>query len=254
MTNSKNKKLIAIISISIVLPCILIAFIIGKAANYDGDAETDDNTTSTTTIIPTTTSTITTTTTKTTTTTTITTTTTSTTTTTETSAATQPETTAITAKITTSAKSTAKATTPAPVTTTAKVTTTAINVEEYVNEIARLVNEERGKKGIAPVKLNAVLTDAAMLRAKEITTIFSHDRPDGRSCFSVFDDYNLSYSYAAENIAAGSSTPAGTMQQWIHSEGHYKNLMNPNVSEIGVGFFYDPNSPYRYYWVQIFKG
>lgn len=279
MTNCKNKKLtaiiklIAIISISIVLLCILATFIIGISVKYDGNAETDDNTTSTTTaaisliingdvnndgqlnvsdavllqkwllavpgidlanwkaadlceddrldafdlcLVK--------------------------------RALVESKT------QTTPPTTTTTETTTLTTTTTAKFTTTTINVEEYVNEIAMLVNAEREKKGIAPVKLNADLTEMAMIRAKEITTFFSHDRPDGSSCFSIFDDYNLSYSCVAENIAAGNPTPSQTMQQWINSEGHYKNLMNPNVSEIGVGFAYDPDLLYRYYWVQIFRG
>lgn len=254
---TKNKKLIVIISIAIVLLCILAAFIIGKSDKHNGNTDADDNVTTSTTITSTATTTTTAEPTNTTTTTT-----TSTTTTTETSP-TQSETTTAattaldavttTTKITTAARSTAKTTTPAPVTTAAKVTTPAVNVDGDVNEIVRLVNAEREKNGIAPVKLNSVLTDAAMLRAQEITRSFSHDRTDGRSWFSVLGDYNLSFSSAAENIAAGNSTPESTMQQWINSQVHYRNIMDPNVSEIGVGFVYDPNSPYGYYWVQLFR-
>lgn len=126
--------------------------------------------------------------------------------------------------------------------------------KEYVERIAELVNEERAKKNLSPVTINWTLTDAAMLRAKEISEEFSHTRPDGTKCWTALEEYNISYMRAAENIAAGSSTPEATMNQWINSEGHYNNLMKPDVTEIGVGYYYDPGSEYGYYWSQFFIG
>ncbi|MGN0614599.1 MAG: CAP domain-containing protein, partial [Porcipelethomonas sp.] len=120
-------------------------------------------------------------------------------------------------------------------------------------EMLRLVNIERQKVGAAPLRLNATMNDMANVRAKELTVNFSHTRPDGRDCFSVFDDFSLGWSYIGENIAAGSSTVAGTMNQWINSPGHYGNIISGNFTELGVGCVYVPNSEYGYYWVQIFR-
>lgn len=123
---------------------------------------------------------------------------------------------------------------------------------EKIERVVELVNEERAKKGVAPVTLNETMTEAAMLRAEEIVESFSHTRPDGTSCFTVLDDYEIGYYGCAENIAAGSSTAAATMNQWVNSSGHYANLMDSSYSEIGVGVAYDPESTYGYYWVQLF--
>lgn len=123
---------------------------------------------------------------------------------------------------------------------------------DKIERIVELVNEERAKDGVAPVTLNETLTDAAMLRAEEITEQFSHTRPDNTSCFTVLKDYNIGYYACAENIAAGNSTADATMNQWVNSSGHYKNLMNATYTEIGVGVVYAPDSEYGYYWVQLF--
>jgi uncharacterized protein YkwD len=48
----------------------------------------------------------------------------------------------------------------------------------------------------------------------------------------------------AESIAKGGSTPEATMQQWMNSPGHKRNIL-ADYSAIGVGFF-NGN------WVQIF--
>ena len=106
---------------------------------------------------------------------------------------------------------------------------------DKIERIVELVNEERAKDGVAPVTLNETLTDAAMLRAEEITEQFSHTRPDDTSCFTVLKDYNIGYYACAENIAAGNSTADATMNQWVNSSGHYNNLMNATYTEIGVG-------------------
>ena len=123
---------------------------------------------------------------------------------------------------------------------------------DKIERIVELVNEERSKDGVAPVTLNETLTDAAMLRAEEITEQFSHTRPDNTSCFTVLKDYNIGYYACAENIAAGNSTADATMNQWVNSSGHYNNLMNATYTEIGVGVVYAPDSEYGYYWVQLF--
>ncbi|MGN0613355.1 MAG: CAP domain-containing protein [Porcipelethomonas sp.] len=122
-----------------------------------------------------------------------------------------------------------------------------------VTLMLKLVNDERAKAGVPPLSLNPTLVAMADIRAAEAAESFSHTRPDGTSCFTVFDDFNMSYSYCGENLAAGSSTPEGAFRQWIESEGHYENMVDPNYTEIGVGYCYDPDSVYKYHWVQIFR-
>ena len=45
------------------------------------------------------------------------------------------------------------------------------------------------------------------------------------------------------------------MKSWITSTtGHCENIMNPNYSFLGVGFFYATAGRYDDYWVQNFGG
>ncbi len=119
-------------------------------------------------------------------------------------------------------------------------------------EMLRQVNQVRNRAGASPLKLDGKMCAAAMLRAQEIVSRFSHDRPDNTECFTVFSQFGLSYSYAGENIAAGSKTVSSTMTQWINSEGHYENMISRNFTKLGVGVTANPNSYYGTYWVQIF--
>lgn len=58
------------------------------------------------------------------------------------------------------------------------------------------------------------------------------------------------FSTAAENIAAGQHDVAHVMRSWINSEGHYKNLVNPDVTQLGVGIAFNPRSAYGVFWVR----
>ena len=119
------------------------------------------------------------------------------------------------------------------------------------DEMLRLVNIERQEVGAAPLTLNHTMNDMANIRAKEISVSFSHTRPNGTDCFTIADEFNMPF--YGENIAAGNSTVAATMNQWVNSPGHYANITESGYTELGVGYVYVPNSEYRYYWVQIFR-
>lgn len=132
---------------------------------------------------------------------------------------------------------------------TAPAGTSAKDPEELKNEVLELVNENRAKYGAAPLTMNSTLCEAAQTRAAECGQVFAHTRPDGSSCFTVFEEYDISYSYAAENIAYGYTTAEEVMNGWMNSEGHRKNILNGNYTEIGIGFDPATNS-----WVQLFLG
>ena len=122
-----------------------------------------------------------------------------------------------------------------------------LNPEEFAQQVLELVNKERAKRGIAPLRLSDDLINAANIRAEEISRLFSHTRPNGEPCHSMF--HNGQYTIG-ENIAAGNSTPEETVEQWMNSPGHRENIF---YKELGVGYYYKSNSEYKYYWVQLFR-
>lgn len=117
----------------------------------------------------------------------------------------------------------------------------------YKEQILKLVNEERAKAGAAPLVYRDDLQKAADIRTSELNTSFSHTRPDGRDCFSVFEDIGFSnYSALGENIAYGYPDAKSVMNGWMNSEGHRANILNPNYTGIVVG------NDSSYNWVQLF--
>ncbi|MGN0577914.1 MAG: CAP domain-containing protein [Ruminiclostridium sp.] len=118
--------------------------------------------------------------------------------------------------------------------------------------VAELVNSERKAAGKSALTLDSKLCEAAEIRAKELSERFSHDRPDGSSCFTVLDDLGIRYMAVGENIAAGQRSADEVMKSWMNSQGHKKNILSGNYRKIGVGF-YKSDTGYGYYWVQIFS-
>lgn len=136
----------------------------------------------------------------------------------------------------------------------AKVNT--VTYSAYASEVLRLVNIERDKVGAAHLVLDGALCDAANMRAIEMdySGNFSHTRPNGSDCFTVFSFCNISFYTCGENIAAGYVTPADVVDGWMHSEGHKANILNASYTKMGLGYSTGGGGEYGRYWAQEFAG
>lgn len=117
--------------------------------------------------------------------------------------------------------------------------------------VASLVNAARRDAGLSELELDADLCAAAQARAQEIAQSFSHTRPDGSSCFTILEEFGISYRAAGENIAMGQRTPEEVMDGWMNSSGHRANILNGTFTSIGVGYYVDGAG--AAHWVQIFQ-
>lgn len=124
----------------------------------------------------------------------------------------------------------------------------------YQAEILRLVNEQRAAHNLPALSSSSQLTQAAQQRATELSQRMdaNHLRPDGRSFYTVLDDFGISYTKAAENIARGQQTPAEVVRDWMNSEGHRKNILSSEYDFIGIGIYIDSSG--MTYWTQEFIG
>ena len=119
---------------------------------------------------------------------------------------------------------------------------------QYANTVLNKVNELRSSKGLQPVtryqELDAVAQDWSEQQAA--ANNMSH-RPDFTSV------YPQGWTTGSENVAwrtSGGDTGALIFEQWRNSPGHYKNMTNPNVNSIGIGFA--PTSDGKWYATQNF--
>ncbi len=124
-----------------------------------------------------------------------------------------------------------------------------VDASSVVKQVADLVNQERAKAGLKPVVLDASLNKVAQAKAADMSSnhYFDHTSPTYGSPFDMMKQFGVSFMTAGENIAMGQKTADEVMTQWMNSEGHRQNIMNPSFTKIGVGFV-------NGYWVQEFIG
>jgi uncharacterized protein YkwD len=135
------------------------------------------------------------------------------------------------------------------------VSTIDLSSPLYANtadDIVRLTNEKRVANGRSRLKTDSDLMDAAAERAKELSVVFSHTRPNGKDCFSIFKEYDIPNRAAAENIFESSFSDFSgeqAVQGWMSSTGHRSNILTRDFTHLGVGTFtVDGN----HYAVQLF--
>lgn len=121
---------------------------------------------------------------------------------------------------------------------------------QFAKEVLKLVNAERTKAGLSPLKLDKSVEKAANIRAKEIVSSFSHTRPNGTSFSTALKESGVKFKGSGENIAWGQKTPKQVMDGWMNSKGHRANILNKNFTKIGVGLY--QNAKGVNYWTQLF--
>lgn len=121
----------------------------------------------------------------------------------------------------------------------------------FAEQVVELVNQERTKAGLNAVTLDQNIASAALVRAKEIETSFSHTRPNGSKFSTASYRAGCYHSKVQERISAwGQKYPEAIMQAWRTAEGHRANILNKNFTKIGVGYY--QNAAGRNFWTQLF--
>ena len=126
---------------------------------------------------------------------------------------------------------------------------------EYEQEVFELVNQEREKAGLPTMVWSRYQTETAQLRAKELATLYSHTRPNELD--GVWENIGMGgsreYMWGENNQITwkrANGDPEDIMRNWMNSEGHRANILNPNATSIAVGCYVAENG--NIYWVQCF--
>lgn len=108
-------------------------------------------------------------------------------------------------------------------------------------DIVDRTNALRREKGVAALRVNDKLMQAAQVRADEIAAsgVYSHTRPDGRKSNTVTDSkytgenlHNISELYLEQQHKTLSEAVVGL---WSNSKAHADNMTSSRYGEIGVG-------------------
>ena len=103
-------------------------------------------------------------------------------------------------------------------------------------EMLSLINEERRKQGIQPLKPDPELTNVARKHSRDMFErgYFSHYTPEGKDPFDRMKDANVQFLAAGENLALG-QTLLICHQGLMNSPGHRANILRPNYNRVGIG-------------------
>jgi len=138
-----------------------------------------------------------------------------------------------------------------------------LSCESDLTSVLTLINEKRTTQqtcgdqtmpAVDEVTWNDALTLAAQSHSESMANFdyFDHTGIDDSTVGTRVTDQGYSWSYVSENIAAGQTTAQNVVDAWMGSDGHCKNIMSENVTEMGLACASNSGSKYNYYWTQVF--
>ena len=111
--------------------------------------------------------------------------------------------------------------------------------------IVELANQVRSGLGLTPLKWDSALAIAARLHAERVAAehTISHQFPGEPDPTSRAATAGVHFSLIEENVAVA-PLPETIHDEWMHSEHHHANLVNPNIDSIGVAIIDTPDGLY----------
>jgi len=108
--------------------------------------------------------------------------------------------------------------------------------EELEKQMLSMVNAERIKEGLNPVKADPELTEVARRHSIDMFArgYFSHIAPEGKGPFDRMREAGVVFTHAGENLALAQTLDlahGGLMR----SPGHRANILRPQFGRLGIG-------------------
>lgn len=126
---------------------------------------------------------------------------------------------------------------------------TNVSPAESLSALIMLINTERRKLGVPPLRINPILMQVAQTYSQVMRDqgFFDHADPTtGTGPCERIASAGYALQACAENIAAGYPTAQAVFQAWMNSPRHRANLLSPDFIDVGVG--YAEGGYYHYYW------
>ena len=104
------------------------------------------------------------------------------------------------------------------------------------DEIVALTNDQRTVSGLAPLKTNSLLLQAAAAKANYMFAkdYWAHNGPNGTTPWFFFKQAGYNYRYAGENLARDFNQSDSVVVAWMNSPTHRDNIISDHYDEIGV--------------------
>lgn len=125
------------------------------------------------------------------------------------------------------------------------------------------INRFRLQNGLYPLAYNALLAAATLGHSQDMSQkdFFSHIGSNGSTPTDRVGAAGYDFSSLRENLAGGHENAALIMVEWPLSPLHRSPLVDPALTEAGIGYVHDPNDqgnvrldgggiggPYCFYW------
>lgn len=126
---------------------------------------------------------------------------------------------------------------------------------KYLNQI-RANAQVCGEKPYPPataVVWSKQLFNAAKSHSRDMASndFLNHLGSDDSNVSARVSNQNYQWNTVAENISGGTDTPEQTLESWMNSPGHCRNLMNPRYNQIGMSCAVNVHSEYGIYWTIV---
>jgi uncharacterized protein YkwD len=111
-----------------------------------------------------------------------------------------------------------------------------VDDEESENRLLYLLNQERIRNGILPLKLDEQLRTVARIYSRKMfeEKYFSHFDPENHDISYRLNQAQILYHVAGENLAYAPDVDTA-YNGLLGSEGHRRNMLDPKFAKVGIG-------------------
>lgn len=121
-------------------------------------------------------------------------------------------------------------------------------------ELLDAINDVRALNGLSALVMDKRLYLAAQKHARDmgVRDYFSHVSPSGSTPAQRVEDEGYRWRSVSENIAAGYTSVEDTVNGWVNSDGHFRNIKCTQCTRTGIAKVVLQNSKWNSYYVQVF--
>jgi uncharacterized protein YkwD len=124
-------------------------------------------------------------------------------------------------------------------------------LSDVERKLLELVNAERKKADLSPLKSATLLVNAARSHSENMAKqdTLAHEL-DGKGPEERLADLGYKAAAIAENCAVAARTPEEVTRLWMNSEGHKANMLGENYTQAGIGTAKTAEG--KMYWTMVF--
>jgi uncharacterized protein YkwD len=131
------------------------------------------------------------------------------------------------------------------------VSLASANAQVDAKTAASMISGFRRNNGLGPVTVDRELMRLAQEHARAMAGRNELGHNVGGSFSDRIRNSSVRARSVVENVAAGYHTLAEAFSGWRDSPGHRANMLDPEVTRLGIAAVYAPGSKYKVFWALI---